>query len=281
MADGGLPDLKLKRSGPAVRTLLTDRLHLDAGRWILKPMKDKYDLVVVGGTPGGVAATIRAAREGLSVLLTHYHAHLGGLLSSGIGVLDTQYGGKRAPIHSEFCERLIDHYRDIYGADSEQLKICLYHGHSKLWELEKKRGEEPVDEVNERDTAILPNESAYTYGKMRFEAKVAERIMNEMIAAEDRVEVRKNCYPAAVDRAGRMITAVFLEGQQGRQRVKARAFIDASYEGDLMAVAGPPTGSAGRADRNSTRSMPVKSSRPSTLPMTRRSAIPAKRLRGS
>ena len=66
-------------------------------------MSEEYDLVVVGGTPGGVAAAIRAAREGLSVLLTHYHQHLGGLLTSGIGCLDTQYGGKRAPIHGEFC----------------------------------------------------------------------------------------------------------------------------------------------------------------------------------
>jgi hypothetical protein len=206
-------------------------------------MKDsEFDLVVVGGTPGGVVAAIRAAREGLQVLLTHYHAHLGGLLSSGIGALDTQYGGKRAPIHGEFCERLIDHYRDTYGADSEQLKICLYHGHSKFWDLEQARGGNSVDAVNETEVAALSDESGYYYGKMRFEAKVAEQIINDLVGAEKGVEIWRNCYPVSAERAGRMISAVDLEssGDGTRARVKAKAFIDASYEGDLMAVAGAP-----------------------------------------
>lgn len=40
-----------------------------------------YDLVVVGGTPGGIACAVRAAREGLSVLLVNRHDHLGGISS--------------------------------------------------------------------------------------------------------------------------------------------------------------------------------------------------------
>ena len=217
-------------------------------------MSDEYDLVVVGGTPGGVAAAIRASREGLRVLLTHYHSHLGGLLSSGIGVLDTQYGGKRAPIHGEFCERLIDHYRDTYGADSEQLKICLYHGHSRFWELEKARGGEFIDDVDEREVVALPNESAYYYGKMCFEAKIAESIINEMLRVEEGIEVWQNRFPAAVERIGRMLTAVYLEGFDGRQRVRvqAKTYIDASYEGDLMAAAGASyrIGREGRSEFN-------------------------------
>ena len=43
----------------------------------------EYDLIVVGGTPGGIACAVRAAREGLSVLLVNRHAHLGGMLSAG------------------------------------------------------------------------------------------------------------------------------------------------------------------------------------------------------
>ena len=36
----------------------------------------QFDLVVVGATPGGIACAVRAAREGLSVLLTNWNAHL-------------------------------------------------------------------------------------------------------------------------------------------------------------------------------------------------------------
>lgn len=42
------------------------------------------DVVVVGASPGGIATAVRAAREGLHVLLVSLEAHLGGMLSSGI-----------------------------------------------------------------------------------------------------------------------------------------------------------------------------------------------------
>src|SRR5437016_4196044 len=57
------------------------------------------DLCIYGGTPAGVACAVRAAREGLSVLLVNRHDHLGGLLTSGIGVWDTLFEGKRSPIY--------------------------------------------------------------------------------------------------------------------------------------------------------------------------------------
>ena len=41
-----------------------------------------FDLVVVGGTPGGIACAVRAAREGLTVLLVSRTRHLGGMLQS-------------------------------------------------------------------------------------------------------------------------------------------------------------------------------------------------------
>jgi hypothetical protein len=39
-----------------------------------------YDLVVIGATPGGIACAVRAAREGLSVLLVQHNRHIGGML---------------------------------------------------------------------------------------------------------------------------------------------------------------------------------------------------------
>lgn len=84
-----------------------------------------HDLVVVGGTPAGIACAVRAAREGLSVLLVNRHEHLGGMLSSGLGVWDTQYEGKRAPIYDEVRAAIVEHYRERYGADSPQYRDAL------------------------------------------------------------------------------------------------------------------------------------------------------------
>ena len=96
--------------------------------------------------------------------------------------------------------------------------------------------------MDECEVATLPNPSAYYYGKMRFEAKVAEAIVDDMVAAEEGIEIWKNCFPVAVERSGRALGSVFQEAMEGRHRVRvrAKAFVDASYEGDLMAVAGAP-----------------------------------------
>lgn len=53
--------------------------------------KRAFDLVVVEATPGGIATAVRAAREGLQVLLVNRTQHLGGILANGLGVWDTQY----------------------------------------------------------------------------------------------------------------------------------------------------------------------------------------------
>ena len=43
-----------------------------------------YDVVVYGGTPGGIMASIAAAREGTSVVLLEQTKHVGGLSTSGL-----------------------------------------------------------------------------------------------------------------------------------------------------------------------------------------------------
>lgn len=43
-----------------------------------------YDVVVYGGTPGGITAAISASREGASVILLEQTNHVGGLSTSGL-----------------------------------------------------------------------------------------------------------------------------------------------------------------------------------------------------
>jgi len=169
-----------------------------------------FDLVVVEATPGGITMAVRAAREGLSVLLVNHNDHLGGILSSGLGVWDTQYEGKRAPIYDEVRQAIFDHYRATYGEDSAQYKQAL------------------------------PGKSGHTNGK--FEPKVAEKIFDELVAREKKLTVWKGFVPMAVKREGALIQSVTFRQTEGKEIrvVTAKVFADCSYEGDLVALAKVP-----------------------------------------
>lgn len=83
-----------------------------------------YDVIVVGGTPGGIAAAVSAARLGRRVVLVERHHHLGGMTSSGLGKSDIEHREMIQGIFSEFIDRVRQHYVETYGADSEDFALC-------------------------------------------------------------------------------------------------------------------------------------------------------------
>ncbi len=167
----------------------------------------KADLCIYGGTPGGIAMAVRAAREGLDVVLVNRHGHLGGILASGLGVWDTLYEGKRAPIYDETRQAIFNYYRETYGEDSPQYRDAL------------------------------PGKSGHTNGK--FESKVAEKILTDLVARESRIRVILHRVPQSVKREGRLIESITFMSLWGdvTEEVEAAAFADCSYEGDLMPLA--------------------------------------------
>jgi hypothetical protein len=72
--------------------------------------EDSYDLVVYGGTAGGVMTAVAGAREGLKVALLEPRQHLGGMVSGGLGLTD--HGRKEVigGLALEFFKRVGRHY---------------------------------------------------------------------------------------------------------------------------------------------------------------------------
>ncbi len=70
----------------------------------------KFDVVVYGGTAGGVIAAVSAAREGLRTALIEPGHHLGGMVSGGLS--DTDFGKKEVigGYALEFYARVAEHY---------------------------------------------------------------------------------------------------------------------------------------------------------------------------
>jgi hypothetical protein len=166
---------------------------------------DQYDLLVIGATPAGVTCAVRAAREGLQVLLVTHTHYLGGMISNGISNWDALYEGGRAPIVEEFREKVAAYYRSRYGESSEQYAVY-------------------------RST-------------LSFEPHVGEKVIHQLLEAEaSSLAILKEYYPIAVERAENLIRAVILQAFKGEEtrRVTAKSFVDATYEGDLAALAGVP-----------------------------------------
>jgi len=110
-----------------------DRIHADRAR--IKGLSNdvaeggEYDLIVVGGGPGGVPAAIAAARKGVKVLLIQNRSMLGGNGSSEIGI--TFDGASQAHLFAresgiaEELRRLRDKDPDYYGDWTRALEALV------------------------------------------------------------------------------------------------------------------------------------------------------------
>ena len=166
-----------------------------------------YDLAVVEATPGGIAMAVRAAREGLSVVLVNRTQHIGGMLSNGLNVWDTSYEGKRSPLYDEVRQAFFDYYRNTYGENSEQYREAL------------------------------PGPAHFANG--RFEPHVAEKILLALVAREPHITLLKGYIPVAVERERTLLRSVTFREYEGSKTlsVNAAVFADCSYEGDVLPLA--------------------------------------------
>jgi hypothetical protein len=169
-----------------------------------------FDLVVIGGTASGVACAVRAAREGCTVLLVQHNRHIGGMMANGLMQWDALYGGHRAPLFSELLKNIERHYIATYGQNSRDHQI-IRHTHEH-----------------------------YPIGWA--EPHVAEREFNRLVAGEKNLTLLLAHYPTAVQRDGATLRSVILRAYGGTTEIRARAtmFADATYEGDLFAIAKVP-----------------------------------------
>ncbi len=170
-----------------------------------------YDLVVYGGTSGGIAAAIQAKRMGKTVLLIEPSSRIGGLTTGGLG--QTDIGNKQAigGIAREFYE-----------------EIKKYYDNPENWKFQTRQ-----EYQDGGQTRTEKGESAM----WTFEPSAALSVYKDFIQKED-VELVMN---QKLDRtggvkkeAGKISSITMLSGEEYFGKV----FIDATYEGDLMASAG-------------------------------------------
>ena len=160
------------------------------------------DLIVYGGTSGGITAAIQAKRLGRSVILIEPTKHLGGLTTGGLGATDIGNKGAIGGMSREFYQR-----------------IKKYYQQDSVWVHSPK----PKDNGEDTQWTFEPGVATKIYAAMIGEAGI-------QVVLGERLDLK-----AGVKKEGQRITEIVMESGA---RFTGPMFIDATYEGDLMAKAG-------------------------------------------
>ncbi len=173
----------------------------------------QYDLVIYGGTAAAVTAGIQAHQMGKTVIIVSPDKHLGGLSSGGLGFTDTGNKAVIGGLAREFYHRVYEHYQKP---------------ETWQWEAREKFGNKG------QGTVALDGENRTMW---IFEPHIAEKVFEEFIA-EYKIPVVRNEWlnrKNGVRKSGaKIVSFKTLSGKT----YTGKMFIDATYEGDLMAAAG-------------------------------------------
>ncbi|NNE90113.1 MAG: FAD-dependent oxidoreductase, partial [Verrucomicrobiales bacterium] len=208
---------------------LTFATVLLAGGFFCKAEEQSFDVVVYGGTSAGVIAAVQAKKMGKTAVIVGPDKHLGGLSSGGLGWTDT---GNKAVIGGLS--------RDFYH------RIYLEYQKPETWKFQKK--EEYGGKGQGTPAMDGKNRTMWI-----FEPSVAERVFESYIKEFDIPVFREEWLDREKGVNVEQITAVStsptLKVTEGPRRITSitmlsgktftgKMFIDATYEGDLMAAAG-------------------------------------------
>lgn len=161
----------------------------------------KADVCVYGGTSGGVVAAVQAARMGKMAVLVEPGRHLGGMTSGGLSAVDIGDPRSVGGLAREYFTRLVKRYGKELAWDKPFVSKAGGPATGGAYSIEPHTAEAVFDEMVREAGVIVVREAQLT--KV---TKNGARI-TEMRTADDRV-------------------------------IRAKMFIDATYEGDLMGAAG-------------------------------------------
>lgn len=168
-----------------------------------------FDLVIVGGNPGGIMAAISAAKLGQTSAILERTEYIGGLPANGLGATDIATRNATTGLFKDFVDRVYQYYVSTYGEHSSQVQLCSdgYHFEPYVATLVFQN---MIGEYKDKITILTMRQ---------FDSDLKNLVLNDdkikKIIVTNRITGDKEIYEGAV-------------------------FLDATYEGDLGAAAGVP-----------------------------------------
>ncbi len=174
---------------------------------------DMFDIVIYGGTSAAVVAAVQARKMGKTVVIVSPDRHLGGMTSGGLGFTDSGNTAAIGGLARGFYRRVWRYYQD-----------------DAAWRWQKR-----ADYGNRGQGTAAMDDAARTM--WTFEPHAAEQVFDAWLA-ENGVEVVRGAWldreRGVAKEGARIVSITSLDGRTWRGRM----FIDATFEGDLMAAAG-------------------------------------------
>lgn len=171
--------------------------------------QNRFDLIIVGGNPGGIMTAIAAARHGKTSVILERTNHIGGLPANGLGATDIATREATTGLFAEFTSRVKQYYIRQYGENSQQVKDCSNGFHFEP-SIASSVFLEMLNEHKDKITILL---------RRQFDAE------NENISIKN----------------GHIEQISVLNRENGQKELyQGKIFVDATYEGDLGAAAGVP-----------------------------------------
>ncbi|WP_298652228.1 FAD-dependent oxidoreductase [uncultured Proteiniphilum sp.] len=178
---------------------------------LLAQDQKSYDVVIYGGTSAGISAAIQCSRMGKTVLLIEPTNRIGGLTTGGLGQTDIGRKHVIGGIAREFYQNISKYYEDPQHWKWQDREEYMNSRHSRT-----KKGEDAM---------------------WTFEPSAALKVYEKMMDPENIVLV----YNQRLNRKSgvKMEGTKIIEIEMESGRIYAgKMFIDATYEGDLMASSG-------------------------------------------
>ncbi len=180
-----------------------------------KTSQNKYeaDVIIYGGTSSAIIAAVEVVQSGKSVIVVSPDKHLGGLTSGGLGYTDTGDKSTIGGLSREFYHRVWLHYNDS--------SAWVWQKHSEYGN--KGQGTVAMDGENRTMWIFEPHVAEQVFEDFTTENNLTI-YRDEWLDRENKVEMEN----------GKILSFKTLSGKT----FKGKIFIDATYEGDLMASAG-------------------------------------------
>lgn len=178
---------------------------------------ETFDVVVIGGSSGGIGAAIGAARLDARVALVEDTPVLGGMLANGISNIDCYSYESLSGVFEEFRRAVEKHYAPMMETDP----------FFKPWKKSPNHMDGRSFQANE------PRLGG------RWEPHVADAIWKAMAARHPKLKIFYNRFATEVLKTGQRVVGVVTETDKGERLVlRAPVIVDATHEADIAAWAG-------------------------------------------